>query len=596
MATRGTVGRRCFQGGEHTGSYGSYWRGLGVVVALWAAVVPASARSTLSARLDQPAIAGPALDQQSILYLHYFPGDGEAIISADLRCLGNARLQNVRSALGKAQLEAASIGIDYAARPLAGEHIDTLYIDLAAAEVGTIDWSAAIYSSLDPQGTPAHQVEFEIAVRPPPAISWSIEPLRVYQGERFDLRAIVRFDDASGPPLEELSWTWPPELSWPEGDAPQRWEGSLAPGQADTLSWPVIVAPARFGPLPLAVAARVSGQSPVDLATQHLQVDPLPVMALEPGFMMALETGFMEVGQRGPITCIWRNESTTPIALAALRLQIAPAFSDVSLIEGPPGAALVQSDEEAAPSLLVSGLDSLDAGAAIRVTLEAVPQRPGPFTWQSACKPLGREHFIPLRGANTVRVVWQGTAQAPGGKKQTPTDLQLINQAFVRALDHQMDALPLSPGTRLFLQAEDDKNEANWVIEDALIETLQQRGYQVLVRQPEDSLADVVYYRLVRARVVYSPAPRRLLLWGNQQRREAYGDLFLRIETAADHIVRWDRRVQAYSSDMVSKGLSGVLGGGDMVEQTVLKPENKAIVRGLSAGILGGLFYIFFVL
>ena len=312
--------------------------------------------------------------------------------------------------------------------------------------------------------------------------------------------------------------------------------------------------------------------------------------------MMALETGFMEVGKRGPVTCIWRNESADPIALAALRLQVAPSFSDVSLVEGPLGAALVQSDEEAAPSLMVSGLDSLDAGAAIRVTLEAVPQRPGPFTWQSACKPVGREHFIPLHGANTVRVVWPGTAQAPGGAQQTPTDLQLINQAFVRALDHQMDALPLSSGTRLFLQAEDDKNEANWVVEDALIETLQQRGYQVLVRQPEDAPADVVYYRLVRARVVYSPAPRRLLLWGNEQRREAYGDLFLRIETAADHIVRWDRRVQAYSSDMVSKGLSGVLGGDDMVEQTVLKPENKAIVRGLSAGILGGLFYIFFVL
>ena len=584
MATQKTVGRRVLQGRD----YGSYWRGLWVVIALWAAVVPASARSTLSARLDQPAIAGPALDQQSILYLHYFPGDGEAIVSAELRCLGNAQLQSVRSALGKAQLEAASISIDYAARPLAGEHIDTLYIDLVAAELGTIDWSAAIYSSLDPQGAPAHQIEFDLAARPPPAIAWSIEPQRVYQGERFDLRAIVRFDDAPTPPLEELNWNWPPELNWPEGDAPQRWEGSLAPGQADTLSWTVQVAPAHLGPLPLAAAAQVSGQSPVDLTTRHLQVDPLPVMAVE--------AGFMEVGKRGPITCIWRNQSAEPIGLAALRLQVAPAFSDVSLIEGPPGAALAQSDEEAAPSLLVSGLDSLDAGAAIRVTLKAVPQRPGPFTWQSACKPVGRDHFIPLHGANTVRVVWPGTAQAPGGAQQTPTDLQLINQAFVRALDHQMDALPLSPGTRLFLQAEDEKNEANWVVEDALIKTLQQRGYQVLVRQPEDAPADVVYYRLVRARVVYSPAPRRLLLWGNEQRRDAYGDLFLRIETAADRIVRWDRRVQAYSEDMVSKGLSEVLGGGDMVEQTVLKPENKAIVRGLSAGILGGLFYIFFVL
>ncbi len=596
MATRGTVGRRGLQGGEGAGSYGSYWRGLGVVVALWAAVVPAGARSTLSVRLDQPTIAGPALYQQSILYLHYFPGDGEAIVSAELRCLGNARLQNVRSALGKAQLAEASVGIDYAARPVAGERIDTLYIDLVAAEVKKIGWFAAIYSSLDPQGTPAHQIEFDLVVRPPPAVSWSIEPQRVYQGERFDLRTIVRFDGASGAPLEELSWNWPPELSWPKGDAPQHWEGSLAAGQSDTLSWAVRVAPTHLGPLPLAVTARVSGQSPVDLATQHLQVDPLPVMALEPGFIMAAEPGFMEVGKRGPITCIWRNESADPIGLAALRLQVAPAFSDVSLVEGPLGAALMQSDEDAAPSLLVSGLDSLGAGAAIRVTLEAVPQRPGPFTWQSACKPLGREHFIPLRGANTVRVVWKATAQAQGGAKQTPTDLQLINQAFVLALDHQMDALPLSPGTRLFLRAEDHKNEANWVVEDALIETLQRRGYQVLVRQPGDAPADVFYYRLVRARVMYSPTPRRLLSWGNQQRREAYGDLFLRVETTADRIVRWDRRVQAYSSDMVPKGLHEVLGGGDMVEQMVLKPENKAIVRGLSAGILGGLFYIFFVL
>ena len=596
MATRGTVGRRGFQGRAYAASYGSYWCVLGVVVVLWATVAPASARSTLSARLDQPAIAGPALDQQSILYLHYFPGDGEAIVSAELKCLGNAQLQNVRSALGQAQLAEASIGIDYAARPLAGEHIDTLYIDLAAAEVGKIGWAAAIYSSLDPKGTPAHQVEFDLAVRPPPAISWSIEPQRVYQGERFDLRAIVRFDDAAGLPLEELNWIWPPELSWPKGDAPQRWEGSLAPGQADTLSWTVRVAPAHLGALPLAATARVSGQSPVELATRQLQVDPLPVMALEPGFMMALEPAFMEVGKRGPITCIWRNENAEPIGLAALRLQVAPAFSDVSLVEGPSGAALVQSDGEAAPTLLVSGLDSLAAGAAIRVTLEAVPQRPGPFTWQSACKPLGREHFIPLRGANTVRVVWKGTAQIESGKKQTPTDLQLINQAFVLALDHQMDTLPLPSGARLFLQAENHKNEANWVVEDALIEILQGRGYQVLVRQPEDAPADVFYYRLLRARVVYSPTARRLLPWGNEQRRDAYGDLFLRIETTADRIVRWDRRVQAYSSDLVPKGLHEVLGGGDMVEQTVLKPENKAIVRGLSAGILGGLFYIFFVL
>jgi len=54
--------------------------------------------------------------------------------------------------------------------------------------------------------------------------------------------------------------------------------------------------------------------------------------------------------------------------------------------------------------------------------------------------------------------------------------------------------------------------------------------------------------------------------------------------------------VQAYDWDLVPKGGGEVLGGGDMIEQTVIKVENKAIERSLSAGIVGGLFYIFFVL
>ena len=523
-----------------------------------------------------------------MLYLHYFPGDGEAVVRTAIECTGSVRLKGAQAALGQAQFGISSIEIDYMTRPIAGESVDTLYIDMVADEMARIVCSVAVQSSLDPGGAAAHQVEVGLVVRPPPPVTWSITPEQVYQGEHFELRAIMRYDTAVGPEVEEVNWIWPRELVWQEGDAPESWSGGLVPGQVDTFAWAVRAIADQPGQLLLAATARATGQSPAPLDILHLQVDPLPVVLLE--------AGFMEVGARGQITCIWRNENTDPIRLEVLRLGINQTFSDVVLVESPPGAVLAQGEGEQGRSLLVDGLERLEPGQEVRVVLEAVPQRPGPFTWPSACKPVGRDKFIPLRGANTVNAVWGGIAEAEGAEGQLPTNLELVNMAFAQALALQVDALPLAPGSRLFLQAEDQKNEANWVVEDALIDALQARGYRVLVRQPKDAAVDVVYYRLVRARVVYSPDKRGFFSWGKDLRREAYGDLFLRLETAADHVVRWDRRVQAYDWDFVPKGGMEVLGGGDMVEQTVIKPKNKAIERSLSAGIVGGLFYIFFIL
>ena len=559
-----------------------------MVAVLLAAETRVEARSTLSARFAHKAITGPGLDQQSVLYLHYFPGDGEAVVRTVLDGSGALQLQDAQSTQGQARVEGKTIEIDYASRPMAGESIDTLYIDLVADEMASSSWSVAMHSSLDPTGAPAHRAAVELAVKPPPSISWSIVPEQVYQGERFELRAIMRYDAAMGPEIEEVGWIWPGELAWQEGDAPESWQEGLVPGQVDTLVWPVRAIALEPGRILFAATASAVGQSPSPLQELGIQVDPLPTVQLE--------ADYMEVGKRGQIISTWRNESAEPIHLEALRLEVNQTFSDVALIEAPDGAVLVQSEEDEGRNILVEGLQRLAPGEQVRVVLEAVPQRPGPFIWPSACKPVGREKFIPLRGANTVNAIWGGIAEAVGSTGQKPTDLELVNKAFAEALARQVDALPLAPGTRLFLQAEDKKAKANWVVEDALIDALQERGYRVLVRQSEDADVDVVYYRLVRARVVYSPAKQGFFPWGKNLRREAYGDLFLRFETAADHVVRWDRRVQAYDWDLVAKGGMEILGGGEMIEQTVIKPENKAIERSLSAGIIGGLFYIFFIL
>ena len=559
-----------------------------IAALLLGVTLQAEARSTLSARFAHGAIAGPGLNQQAVLFLHYFPGDGEAVVGTAIHSLGSVRLKGAQAALGQVELGASSIEIDYLANPLAGEHIDTLYVDLVSDEVEPISWSIAVYSSLDPEGAVAHQVDLVLDVSAPPSLSWSITPEQVYQGERFELHTILSYDVLAGPKIEEVNWFWPPELSWQEGEAPETWEGGLVPGQADTLSWEVRALGSQLGPISFAATARATGQSPAPMQEQRLQVDPLPVVALE--------AGMMAVGERGQITCTWRNESANPIRLEALSLEINQTFSDVALVESVSGISLIQEEKDKGRSILVDGLESLEAGQEIEVVFEALPKRPGPFTWQSACKPVGRDKFIPLHGANTVNVIWGKIDKAEEAAERVPTDLQLVNRAFAQAIERQVDALPLSPGTRLFLQAEDEKNEANWVVEDALIEALQKRGYRVLVRQAEDREADIVYYRLVRARAVYSPGSRGFLLWGKNLRREVYGDLFLRVETAVDRIIRWDRRIQAYDSDAVPNGGAELLGGGGMVEQTIIKPENKAIERSLSTGIIGGLLYVFFVL
>jgi len=559
-----------------------------VVTALLALETRAEARSTLSARFAYQAIVGPGLHQQAVLYLHYFPGDGEAITRTVLKCPGAVQLKGAQAAGGQVRFEGATIEVSYATSPKAGESIDTLHIDLVADEMTLPPWSIAIYSSLDPTGAAAHQLEVELEVKPPPAIIWSITPGQVYQGERFELRAIVAYDADAGPEIEEIRWNWPQGLAWQEGDPPESWQAGLVPGQVDTLTWSVRAVGDEPEQILLAATARAADQSPSPLRVQALQVDPLPAILLE--------AGFMEVGERGQITCIWRNESVDSIRLEALRLEVNQSFSDVALIDAPAGVALVQEEGAQGRSILVDGLGRLDPGQEVRVVFEAVPQRPGPFTWPSSCKPVGRETFIPLRGANTVNAVWGGIDEAESSEGQIPTDLELVNKAFAQALVRQVDALPLVAGTRLYLQAEDKENEANWVVEDALIDALQKRGYRVLVRQPEGGEVDVIFYRLVRARVVYSQAKQGFFPWGKELRREVYGDLFLRLETVADHVIRWDRRVQAYDWDLVPKGGGEVLGGGDMIEQTVIKVENKAIERSLSAGIVGGLFYIFFIL
>ena len=190
-------------------------------------------------------------------------------------------------------------------------------------------------------------------------------------------------------------------------------------------------------------------------------------------------------------------------------------------------------------------------------------------------------------------VAWPAGKQA-ARTRAMPTDLELVSESFLQALDEQMGSLPMDRDVPIYLEG-DVKNDANWIVEDVLGEVVRARGHRLLVRAPEGGEeAAVIRYRLVSSRVVYSSRSGLPFLRKNKV-REAYGDLVLRLVDQRDQVVRWERRIRAYKKDSVPGASADILGG-EAVKRATIEADNKVVERGLSASILGGLVYIFFIL
>ncbi len=115
------------------------------------------------------------------------------------------------------------------------------------------------------------------------------------------------------------------------------------------------------------------------------------------------------------------------------------------------------------------------------------------------------------------------------------------------------------------------------------------------VRAPEeDEQAATIRYRLVSSRVIYSPGGG-WPLFGRTNVREAYGDLVLRLVDQSDGTIAWERRIRSYARDSVPTSSADMLGG-DAVKRATIEADNKVVERSLSASIIGGLVYIFFIL
>ncbi len=545
------------------------------------------ARSTSAAHFVEGAVAGPDIEQMSVLSIRYFAGDGEAIVAArvgyDAKSLN---ISSVRSSRGRAYLQGDHhIQVDYRQRPLAGEVVDTLYIDLETVRSsGFLLWEVDIFSSLEEEV--AHSISLSLPVEEAPAVFWTIEPPRLFQGEQAQLRVRIDNADGSGRALKHVEWEWPAgvvvekSMGWPEDS------DGIEAGASALLSFDVRVSKTLAGQMQVEAKGRVGEMGLVPLPSAIWQIDPLPVVELT--------ADTMGVGLAGTIICTWHNISDAPIDIAALRLDVNASFADIALIDAPQGTQLVAEKENR--HILLERVGEMAVGATRTVVLRATPHRPGPFVWKASVQPSGREGFIELSGQLTVEVLWGQESAKRVASEPLPTDLQLMGRAFALALQQQVDPLPVGREIPLYLESE-DKSDANWIVEDALLEIFRKRGYRLLMRPPvEGEPVGIMHYRLVSSRVVYSPGTGGWLPWRAKHRREAYGDLMLRLETRPDAMVRWDKRVRAYLGDEVPRGSSDKLGGGTMVKRAIIEADNKAVERGLSFSIIGGLVYIFFIL
>jgi len=555
---------------------------LGACAVLWSgSLVVVEARSTTVLRFSHEAIAFPA-QQQISLYFQYFVGDGEAIVRSYLKYPeAKLRITNAGSELGNARIRPTHVEIDYSEAPITGVRVDTLYISVGViGTVRSVPFVVEIESSAV-DGV-AHRHEASLRVEPSPQAAWSMTPQQLFRGESARLTLRVEHEDDLERPLREVKW------SLPEGIQPSRaedlaWNGAVAVQDTLVKTIEVKVDENLAGEKRLGALVAVGELPPIQLKELSLRIDPLPAAEVI--------ADVINVGQEQTIAFRWHNYSARSVLVNGLRLEVNSAFSDVDLVDEEVGARLEIQD--GLRYVTIDEPRQLEPDEYVQVDLRVRPQRPGPFNWRAFARPQERGNFIPLAGDLLVMVAWPEEGKT-AQNRAVRTDLELVSASFLQALDGQMGVLPVNRDVPIYLES-DVKNDANWIVEDVLGEVVRARGHRLLVQKPKEGAeAAIIRYRLVSSRVVYSSGSGLPLLRRSKV-REAYGDLVIRLVDQRDRVVRWERRIRSYKKDSVPGASADILGG-EVVKRATIEADNKMVERSLSASIIGGLVYIFFIL
>ena len=321
---------------------------------------------------------------------------------------------------------------------------------------------------------------------------------------------------------------------------------------------------------------------------------PLPDIVLEVLAAPQLEIEWQAIPQEtehpGALVCTWKNPGPDPVVLAALRMSAPHAIWDLQVDAGPFDVAIASDGRQ----VDLTGPVTLGPGESVPVVLRLTPQRPGAFQWRGSFLPAGHTELIPTGAGTRVEVVLApGGERDQGEEKPQLTDVEMVCEALRQALGQALSEMPLGDGARVELAA-DASSQKNWMVADALTHALMAQGHHPVLAG-SDHPDGVLHYRLVAAKVVYTPRRGGWNPFRDGYRRELFGDVLLKLELADTGGMAWARVVAIRGVDEVASEAYEWLGSAKAVDRVEVDPDYRAVETSLSGLIVGGLFFVFFV-
>ncbi len=201
----------------------------------------------------------------------------------------------------------------------------------------------------------------------------------------------------------------------------------------------------------------------------------------------------------------------------------------------------------------------------------------------------------------TISLPLQVLADRNEQKNETPVSNEEFLRESVRALfDRTFIDFPRSE-SRFVLVNSEEKNDANWLLEDELISYLRSLEFQVALHpgsgQKDTPKAWSLFYQIIEMQLSYPQVKRKGFFGHKLVTRKAKLNLSFRLEEKESGKVLWTKRETEERSDVLEKQVIESLNNDSYTFLSPPLPEDlrsRYIEPALVATVVGGLIYLFF--
>ena len=572
-----------------------------------------------SARASSSAIARilpghlPAgLDQEVMYIIHHFPGDGEAVIYAEVEHdPAYVEIMGVSSLLGAQVSHPSSTStlIDYSARPIAHSTVDTLRMQLrTTSTLGRTSWAARIRTSVgeDTQVTEALPGDLRTTIFRPMGVRAELHPYVALPDDLpISFICVVINDDVLGRPITGASLRLPPEFVRAvadtgalEGDTFTVALSPVPPGARDTLRLDVDVTEIPAGAHPW--SCTVLSDSLYTRKELSAVVLKAPSARISPHLIEPKST----------TTFTYRTINRCPRDLGPLTLEIVvpPGLVNVSAqCEQGEIDRIIQSEEASAGRVFAKTALSFAEGDSllVEITVDAVSAGMRPWRSYVHSEPIGqRTRTVALSPSDQkIRIIQGVSENVEVERRPRPpgyaTDLDLVTEVLSNAVRAQLEDLPLSPGAPVTIQNTHIDSSA-WVLSDILLDALKAQGYKVSVVPPDSvrsstrarGKSHVLTFRIADLKLICRPRST-MRFFGKSLERAVHAEYLLQLN-APDRTTVWTLWGSAQGEDKIPRSYSGLLASPRAVKRALITPTGRLVEGIVALAIVGSIVFLVF--